>query len=291
MNEFTKQCPSCGKLINCKTKYYLKESKRKNRNCQSCAAKERIKKYGNNDSFNKISKKGAQSGELNPFYGKKHSDDARKKISENTNREWMNTAEYKAKVSKQCSGKGNPMYGKICYQIWLEKYGKEEADRRKEARRQKASKSLSGANNPMYGKPSPQGSGNGWNGWYKDWFFRSLLELSYVVNVLEKQNKKWVSAEYIKIPYESYDGHQRTYRPDFLVDSHLLIEIKPAKLVNTRLVQIKKQAAIQYAKQKDMDYQIISPQMISKSNLIQLHQDGQFKFTEKYEEKFIQYYR
>jgi len=85
--------------------------------------KERIKKYGNNDSFNKISKKGAQSGELNPFYGKKHSDDARKKISENTNREWMNTAEYKAKVSKQCSGKGNPMYGKICYQIWLEKYG------------------------------------------------------------------------------------------------------------------------------------------------------------------------
>ena len=34
----------------------------------------------------------------------------------------------------------------------------------------------------MYGRFSPRGSGNGWSGWYKEWYFRSLLELSYMIN-------------------------------------------------------------------------------------------------------------
>ena len=48
------------------------------------------------------------------------------------------------------------------------------------------SASMSGEQNPMFGKQTPTGAGNGWSGWYKDWYFRSLGELSYVVNVLHE---------------------------------------------------------------------------------------------------------
>lgn len=41
---------------------------------------------------------------------------------------------------------------KPVYDFWLEKYGKDEADRLRELKRQKASASLSGEGNPMYGR-------------------------------------------------------------------------------------------------------------------------------------------
>lgn len=50
-------------------------------------------------------------------------------------------------------GKNNPMYGKSVYNIWIEKYGIEEADRRKEECRIKKSNSLkeNAKNNPNFG--------------------------------------------------------------------------------------------------------------------------------------------
>jgi hypothetical protein len=45
------------------------------------------------------------------------------------------------------SGKKNPMYGTTTYDLWVKKYGKEEADKRKEARRIKLSKSNIGKHN------------------------------------------------------------------------------------------------------------------------------------------------
>jgi len=47
----------------------------------------------------------------------------------------------------------------------------------------------------MYGKPAPIGSGNGWSGWYKGWYFRSLLELSFMINVIERFKMSWQNAE------------------------------------------------------------------------------------------------
>ncbi len=38
-----------------------------------------------------------------------------------------------------------------------------------------------GEGNNMYGRPSPQGSGNGWSGWYKERYFRSLRELMFLI--------------------------------------------------------------------------------------------------------------
>ena len=71
--------------------------------------------------------------------------------------------------SKKYSGSNNPMYGKSVYNVWVEKYGKEEADKRFEIRKNKtkntinsfskekkdtinAKKALKGNKNGMYGK-------------------------------------------------------------------------------------------------------------------------------------------
>ena len=56
-------------------------------------------------------------------------------------------------------------------------YGQEKAKVIKE----KFSLRMRGKNNHMYGKPSPNGSGNGWSGHYGSFYFRSLLELSFLI--------------------------------------------------------------------------------------------------------------
>lgn len=48
------------------------------------------------------------------------------------------------------AGKKNPMYGKSVYSVWLEKYGKEEADKRQKRYSKNMSKAKSGKFNSMY---------------------------------------------------------------------------------------------------------------------------------------------
>ena len=81
----------------------------------------------------------------------------------------------------------------------------------------------------MYGKPAPIGSGNGWSGWYKGWYFRSLLELSFMINVIERFNMPWISAENqtYKISYVDTNLKQRNYYADFIIDNKYIVECKP----------------------------------------------------------------
>lgn len=45
------------------------------------------------------------------------------------------TQAQKDRMSKRMSGKNNPMYGRSFYDVWVEKYGKEEAEIREQKRR------------------------------------------------------------------------------------------------------------------------------------------------------------
>ena len=73
-------------------------------------------------------------GENNPFYGKKHSEETKNKI-----RDINKGKKYSKEVNKKksSSGKKNPMYGRTVMDIWIEKYGIDEATRRKEATNKK----------------------------------------------------------------------------------------------------------------------------------------------------------
>ncbi len=165
-------------------------------------------------------------------------------------------------------------------------HGKEKADEI----RKKISKRSSGENNPMYGKPSPQGSGNGWSGWYKDWFFRSLLELSYMINVIEKNGWIWESAESkkYKIPYMVDDG-ERNYFCDFLINNNQLTEIKPKNLRNSKLVVIKEEAATKWCEEHNLLYKIVCDDEFNKltfEEIKNLYNKRLIKFISRYEEKY-----
>lgn len=80
------------------------------------------------------------SGSLNPFYGKTHS------------------KETKDKIGKANSGGKSRKGGIGNYDLWVKKYGLEEANRRNSIYLNKLSNCSSGCNNPMYGKRIPQES-------------------------------------------------------------------------------------------------------------------------------------
>lgn len=287
--EYFRTCPKCGGQIAHKSERSRNESQRTNFQCQSCGAKERIKKHGNNEQFIKLSTKGNNKGEDNPFYGKTHTEETKEKIRQR-DKSFFATKEYKHKMSKLASGENNPMYGKTVMSIWVNKYGKTKANELMEQFKKKQSINSSGGNNPMFGKPAPQGSGNGWSGWYKGWFFRSLKELSYVVNTLEVNEDDWQSAESanIKIPYLDWKGTQRTYIPDFIVNSILLVEVKPTKLKSSISVRAKQVAAELFSKKQGWTYVIVDPPSITNEQIQMLHSTQQLKFTNRYEKLYLE---
>lgn len=166
------------------------------------------------------------------------------------------TLEYKEKMSKLTNGKNNPMYGKKVFDIWVEKYGIEEAIKRKRNWKIKQSINSKGKNNPMYGKETPLKSGYGIHGWYKTFYFRSLHELKFIL-VCERFNLKIMPAEKIRIKYLSYTGNERTYSPDYVVDDKYLVEVKPQKLHTTPLNVLKFESAKKYCKENNLKFKVL----------------------------------
>lgn len=145
---------------------------------------------------------------------------------------------------------------------------------------------FSGEGNPMYGKPAPIGSGNGWSGWYKGWYFRSLLELSYMILVIERFNIKWEPGESKKNKIEyQYNGVIKNYFPDFILNEKYVIECKPKKLQNTEINKIKMQYAKSYCESNGLILKTRDCRKIKKCELIDLYKSGDVKFIEKYELK------
>jgi hypothetical protein len=83
----------------------------------------------------------------NPFKGHAHKQSLKNKLSSERKGVWG-------------VGEKNPNFGKSNYQRWLEKYGKDEADRREAIRAVKMSKVMSGSGNPFYGKAHTKNTQN-----------------------------------------------------------------------------------------------------------------------------------
>jgi hypothetical protein len=207
--------------------------------------------------------KGKFLGKNNPNYGNHLSEGKRNSISQKL---------------KGRSSTG--MKGKSLYSLWIEKYGVEEADIRKEELSNKRSKNSIGSNNSMYNKPVPKKSGKGASGYYKEFFFRSILELSYIINILDRFNLDWKSAETeeLKIKYKDYFGNSRTYVADFIVNNKYLIECKPKALVNTPLVNLKKTAAEKFCIDNNLIYKIVSPRRLEQKAIDILISKGDLFF-------------
>jgi hypothetical protein len=245
---------------------------KKNKPCSKCANTERA----NRPEWKLAASKrqtGKRIGKDNHFYGKRHTDETKELI--------------RVKRANQIIPKGidNPLFGKKLEEI----IGEERAI----AVKKKLSIKSSGKNNPMFGKPSPNGSGNGWSGWYNGWFFRSILELSYMIKVIDRYNIKWESGENkkYKIEYIDRDGTSRNYFPDFIIENKYIVEIKPNKLKNTISVLEKRNAAIEHSNKLNMKYKITNVPPLTDDELKELIDTNKIQLTERYMKKYINEYK
>ena len=280
---YTRSCPNCGVEKQYTNESSFLKAQSKGAVCRKCAAKAGgfLDRYANSSNC---------SGANNPFYGKKHTSETIEKFKQ-VDKSIYQTDEFRNKMSSVVAK------GEECYfyktgtcQALINKHGEARGMELFEEHKRRLSIANSGSSNPMYGKPSPQGSGNGWSGWFKGHFFRSLRELTYHVKHLS--DKEWLGCETkeFAIQYRDYLGVPRTYRPDFLVENKLLVEIKPSRLHNTPLVKLKSEAAQALCSGKGWVYSLVDPGILSDGEIRLLYESGNLRFTDRYQSKFRERY-
>ena len=282
--DYKRNCPTCNNEIVYSTKGAYVFSLKKSGSCKKCSA---IKQ------FKDLDKKIKEGKAVNGFQGKNHSIGIKDNMSNKIRELYQNGKLDTSGINNGMFGKTgekSPQYG-ITYKDRLErKYGEEEADRRNIIRKKKISLKSSGENNPMYGKPSPLKSGNGWAGWYKGWYFRSLRELSFMINYIERFNIKWENGENINFRINYYlEGIRRNYYPDFILNSKYMIECKPKSLWKSKLVSLKTQEAILFCKKRGLIYKMIDPILLTIEKLQELYNNKVIIFNRASEIKFNNY--
>ena len=124
-----------------------------------------------------------------------------------------------------------------------------------------------GEKNGMFGKPSPKNAGRGISGYYKNFYFRSLLEYFYIKQ-LELENAIFNSNDNInlsKTPEKNkiaikykYHGVIHTYFPDFILNNDTIIEVKNTYGFTTNKWKCKLYALQKYCVEHNMKYEILS---------------------------------
>lgn len=284
MESYIRKCPICNIDISYSTKYTFKSAELKKTNCKKCSAAITFKIM--NDNIRKgIGKNG--------FSGKTHSDDVKKKLRKSVKALYdegiLNTSGRNNPMFGR-TGKSSPRFGKSYIDDLNNKYGEEVANKKIQEIKNKISARSSGKNNPMFGKKAPIGSGNGWGGWYKNFYFRSLHELSFLVCYAERFKMIIESGENIRfrIKYK-ISGEEKNYYPDFIVNSKYMVECKPIRLWKKDINVIKRTYAEKFCNNIGLKYKLIDPIMISLKKLIFLHSEGIIRFNHLTEEKFKKY--
>lgn len=194
---------------------------------------------------------------------------------------WLKKYDYKnAKIKcREFNDNGSLKY-------YIKTFGEDEGTKKYKEKGIKCSRP--GKKNGMYAKPSPKGSGNGWSGWYNGFYFRSILELSYIYFLLEN-NIEFMSAETKKfrIKYIDFDKKERNYFPDFyLKNTNELIEVKPKKL----LTSLNNKLKILAAKEKfGNKFKIITEcdiEKLSTEKIVDLYVNKKISFIDRYDKKF-----
>lgn len=268
---YFKECPNCGKEVFFSCRKSCKKSVKENNFCPSCRCLKR-----DPICYEKTSQ---------ALKGRPKSKEHKQKLRE-ANLGKKASQATRDKISNRVKGSGNPMYGKNVYDVWVKKYGKEIADEKQQKINIIRSQNALGKNNSMYGKPSPHGSGNGWSGWYKEQYFRSLKELSYM-KYLNDNNIEFRTAETNEFSVKYFDGGQeRTYFPDFyLIETDKIVEIKPVRCKKFIKNKVKELAA----KEKYGDRYLVLceedfPQL-NDEQIKQMYENKDIIFIDKYKQK------
>lgn len=190
-------------------------------------------------------------------------------------------------------GISNGRYGKTIEQITLAKYGEEVGSQKY----QEWSKKLGehgfqeGSLNPSFGKSPPHNSGRSYKGWYKALFFRSTLELAFLLKY-ETENDCLPHTgdnEKYRVIYKGLSGKNRTYVPDFVcLINNAVYELKCAAFVSRpENVAKAKVAEVKY-QSVGLSYKIFTEKDVDNFNcdrflseLKHLHETGVITLTNK----------
>ncbi len=185
---------------------------------------------------------------------------------------------------------GHVINRKSTYEYWVAKHGKDEADRRWVEYRDKLNRNARrGKAHSRFGKPPAEGSGNGWKGWYRGAYFRSLREAMFMLNA-ERDGIEWKTAETKEYTvYYTFMGKTCTYRPDFIVGRDLW-ELKPIKLHDSPRVTAKRLAAEAFCRERGLTYRL-EDIAIDKGRVHEALKDGRIRFDRDYEERLLAYIR
>jgi len=196
--------------------------------------------------------------------------------------------EFKLKMSSVTSGERNAMYGKCHTQetkekinllnkrSYVEKYGVERAS----IIIRKLSEALSGEKNPAFGKIY-KNTGKSVKGYYKNKFFRSLLEYSFMKHLeLMNVNLDDIDYENFLVPWINENGINRTYRPDFYHPSASVVyEVKQSYAVSYN--ELKHNAARDYFKERKIEFRIVTEKDFEKISFDVAIKDENVKWDER----------
>ena len=186
--------------------------------CDECDKETKLKNIPIIDKlFN--CKKCRVKGNKNGMFNKHHSEEAKKRISKkNKGKEISKETRLKlhysllGKNKNKYDGKNNPMYNKKVYDIWIEKYGKEEADRKWENYLIKSS-------NSSYFRTYNKQNNKNWSNISQDLFWKIYSEI----------NEKYKRIYFGELNHE-YSCGIRSKNFDFVVlDNKKIIEFNGDK--------------------------------------------------------------
>ena len=300
--EFFHLCPKCGKKCYHKSKklltnflWRLKNGKT-NGWCKECVSKDEDLRKRKRDYYKShvypmagrsvydvwVEKHGVEIANQKMEEFRRHVSEAYHSMTDEQKQE------HARKSSR--TGMQNGMWNKTFYERWVELYGKEEADRRYSLWRKNHKENVKrGKDNPMFGKSPSVGCGNGWSGWYNNWYFRSLKELTYMIDVIEANGFAWkgVETKDFDIPYE-FEGKQHVYHGDFLIDNRIFVEIKPKRLMNSKINVAKRNAALKFCEERGYEYRMVDVKNISFDRLLELVNSGKVRLIEKYNKRMVE---
>ena len=110
-----------------------------------------------------------------------------------------------------------------------------------------------------------------------------------MIDVIEANNFNWkgVETKDFDIPYE-IDGERHIYHGDFLVNEKIFVEIKPKRLMNTRINVLKKEAALKFCKEHGYEYRMVDVKNISYERLLELVESGSVRLIEKFNKRMVE---
>lgn len=181
-------------------------------------------------------------------------------------------------------GERNGRTGKKTIDVFVEKYGVDEGTIRYKDLTKKLGEHgfKSGSENPSFGKV-PNNSGWSYKGWYKGLFFRSSLELLFIMDFEDRNGRLVLSAE--STFRMKYEEGSRTYCPDFFDPvTNTIFEIKAKRFLPENFAKF--EAAKEFVKEKNLSFKIVTESDVGyiESRIVWMlrdfHLSGQIKLTE-----------